>query len=170
MNNKLTIKFKSIGTRSYIYSVQGTETALEEYAETIKAESVNDPTGKAGVVMDDETHQPLWFAPRFAKFVNDEGAEIECEVPPPANNSELVWKEGRETDEGAYLLGRYMILDTIEAITTRANNAMANVLKAGFKRVQRSGEATKANLDPATPAPAPAAKPVTRPVARNARK
>lgn len=168
--SKLTIKFKSIGSRSYIYLVQGSDAALEQYATNVETESANDPSGKAVLIMDEESNQPLWFAPRFAKFVNDEGAEIECEVPPPANNSELVWKEGRETDEGAYLLGRYMILDTIEAITTRANNAMANVLKAGFKRVQRSGEATKANLDPATPAPAPAAKPVTRPVARNARK
>jgi hypothetical protein len=153
---KCNVNFRSVSRRSYVYEVTSNQ---DEYCDNVENEAVNDPEGRYKLVFDDDdqTKNPLWFAPRYQTLVNDEGDELEVEVPPPFKSGEVAWLEGKQADDGRYLLGRYNVVDSFESAFKRASTSQANAIASGFKRKTQATEAKEANFEkpqaqvPATP-------------------
>jgi hypothetical protein len=174
----LSVKFSRVNGRSYAYEVIGSQEQLDEYCDNVEQEAALDSTGKYKLIEDADSGTPLWFVPRYQILVNEVGDELEVEVPPPFKSGQITWLDGKTTDSGDYLLGRYRAYDDFESSSKRANENFASALKAGFKKRDTSKDSnapakasTDANLagpiatPPATPTSA-AAKPRARARAR----
>jgi len=135
MKNKLTATFKTNGTRSMIFIVNGPDELLGEY-EAHQESIINPKTGKHSLVIDDETNLPLFFIPNKEIWTNDAGEPIEVPIDPKEYvgiEFGLTYLEPTEIN-GRQLNGRYVLEQSVDAQSIRAKNAREIALKAGFKR------------------------------------
>lgn len=158
MKNKLTATFKTNGSRSMIFIVNGPDELLGEY-EAHQESIINPKTGKHSLVIDDESNLPLFFIPNREIWTNDAGESIEVPIDPKEYvgiEFGLTFLEATEID-GRQLNSRYVLEQSVDAQSIRAKNAREVALKSGFKRgtgastakpTANAGDASKANIEP----------------------